>query len=420
MAVGAGLSASFGIATETTVGVPVPVTRFLEFDSTTLATKKSTAQGLGLRQGGLTKRGARRIFTGRQAGGDVNLDVTTNGFGLLLQHMLGSYTATATSVGGGLYQQVHNVGSLNGKSFTAQVVAPDTTGVLTQEAFTYPGCKVTDWELSVAAGAQAKLKVSIDALDVATPSNGFANTTLSSAAAAGVTTLSTAASIPAGAYITIDSYANAEVVQTSGVSGSGPYTVTLATATKIAHASGVAVGSATGINYGAATALQTASYNPSANLFSFSSGAIYVGGTTATTGGLFTNTGGTQVGSVHNFSLKGKNSLKTDRWQLGYTVRSEQIENDFRDYTADLEIDYTGRALYDAYAADVPLALRLNFTTPTGAALSFYAPYAQQNDGASPEVAGPDVITQKLAFELLDDGTNGALQAVYTSTDSTI
>ena len=138
MAVGAGLSASFGIATESTFGTPVAATRFYEFDSETLGMKKHTAQGLGLRQGGLGKRGARRIFTGREAGGDVNLDAPTAGLGLLLQHMLGSFTTTATSVGGGLYQQVHNLGSLNGKSFTTQVVKPDTTGVLTQEAFTYP------------------------------------------------------------------------------------------------------------------------------------------------------------------------------------------------------------------------------------------------------------------------------------------
>jgi hypothetical protein len=53
--------------------------------------------------------------------------------------------------------------------------------VLTQEAFTYPGCKVTDWEVSVAQNAQVKLKLTIDALDEATPSNGFAATTLAAA-----------------------------------------------------------------------------------------------------------------------------------------------------------------------------------------------------------------------------------------------
>jgi hypothetical protein len=356
----------------------------------------------------------------REAQGDITLDAPTTGLGLLLQHMLGSFTATATSIGGGLYQQIHNIGTLNGKSFTAQLVNPDTTGTLTQEAFTYPGCKITGWDLSVAAGAQAKLKLTIDALDEATASNGFAATTLSALASVVASSISTVASIPAGSYITLDSYANAEVVQTSGVSGAGPFTVTLATPTKIAHASGVYVGSATGVNYGAATALQTASYNSSANLLSFAYGGIYVGGTTVTTGGVYTNTGGTKVGSVRDFTLTGKNAVKADRWQLGYTTRSEQIENNYREYTASMTIDYTGRAFYDAYAAEAPLAVQLQFTTPTGAALTFYMPYGQQNDGASPEVAGADVISQKLAFEFLDDGINGAIQAVYTSTDPAV
>jgi hypothetical protein len=35
-------------------------------------------------------------------------------------------------------------------------------------------------------------------------------------------------------------------------------------------------------------------------------------------------------------------------------------------------------------------------------------------------VGGPTVLDQKITAALLDDGTNGALQAVYTSTDSTI
>lgn len=73
MAVGAGLSASLGIATETTVGTPVAVTRFIEFDSESVALKKNMTQGAGLRQGGLVARAARRVNTGRSVGGDLEL-----------------------------------------------------------------------------------------------------------------------------------------------------------------------------------------------------------------------------------------------------------------------------------------------------------------------------------------------------------
>ena len=190
MAVGSGLSSTFGIATESTVGTPVAVTRFYEFDSESLGLKRKTTQGAGLRGGGLVKRSARRQNVAREVQGDVTMGPTTTGLGLLLTHMLGSFSPTINSLGGGLYQQIHNVGVLAGKSFTTQIIKPDTTGVLAGQAFTYPGCKVTDWELSVAQGAEAKLKVNIDALDEATPTNGFTSTTLASAATASATTIS--------------------------------------------------------------------------------------------------------------------------------------------------------------------------------------------------------------------------------------
>lgn len=419
MALGAGLSATLGIATEATVGVPVAVTRFIEFDSETLTMKKHTVQGAGLRGGGLVKHAQRRLEVAREAGGDINFDVPTNGFGLVLQHMLGSFTTTPTSIGGGLYQQVHNVGPLNGKSFTTQVVKPDTSGTLTQEAFTYPGCKITDWELSCAQNAQVKLKLTIDALDEATPSNAFAPTTLSAAAAANATTISTAGAVPAGAYVVVDTGLLEEVVQVTASSGTGPYALTV-TATKIAHASGVYVGSATGVNYGAAAGLQAASYTTGASLFTFLEGSLVAGGTTSVVSSVWTNTGGSVVANVRTVSLKGKNSVKADRWGMGSAVRSEQLENNWRDYTAAVEVDYNGRAFYDAYATDAPLALVLKFVTPTGSVLQFYAPVGFEEDGSGPQVAGPDILIQKLAATILDDGVNGSLQAVYTSTDATV
>ena len=421
MAVGAGLSATLGIATESTVGTPVAVTRFIEFDKESVKLKKNTSQGMGLRGGGLVARAARRVNAAREAGGDLEFGVTTNGFGLLLQHMLGSFATTPTSVGGGLYQQVHNIGPLQGKSFTTQIVRPDTTGVLTQNAFTYPGCKITDWEVSVGTNEEVKAKLTIDALDEATPSNGFAATTLAAAVTAGATTISTTAAIPAGSYVTLDTGVLEEVVQTVGAAtGSGPYVSTLVTVAKAAHASGVYVGSTTGINYGAATALQTASYNASTTSFQFLQGTLIGGGTTATTGGVYTNTGGTPIGTVKTASVKGKNTLKTDRYQLGTNgVRAEQIENGWREYTADFDAEFYSRSLYDAYVGDSPLALQLKFAAPGGALLSFYAPAAFLDSGEV-NVDGPTVLAQKLTAAFLDDGVNGALQAVYTSTDSAL
>ena len=422
MAVGAGLSASFGIATETTPGVPVAVTRFVEFDSESIAMKKHTVQGAGLRNGARVKRSARRILTGREFNGDVQFDPTTNGFGLFLQHMLGSTPGAPTSIGGGLFRQVHNTGPLSGKSFTAQVLRPDTSGVLTQGAFTYTGCKITDWELSAKANEQLQAKFTIDALDEATPSNGFAATTLSALTTAGATSFTAVASIPAGSWVVVDTGANAEVVQTGTPSGAGPYTIPVSSAggLKVGHATGVYVGSATGVNYGAATALQTASYNATTTLFGFNNGSLIAGGTTATTGGLYTNTGGQVVANVTSVTISGKNAVDTGRFSLGSSIRSEQLDNGWAEYTADVEVEYSGRAFYDAYAADLQIDLQLTFTSPGGNVLTITAPAGFQDDGATPNVGGPDLITQKLKFTLLDDGVNGPIQAVYVSTDAAV
>ena len=419
MAVGSGLSATLGIATETTVGTPVTVTRFVEFNSESLSAKKTTVQGQGVRGGALVRRGKLRNYVARQAGGDLDFDFPTLGGGLWLQHMLGSYATTPTSLGGGIFQQIHNPGSLQGKAFTTQIVTPDTTGVLAQEAFTYPGCKVSAWELSVQQGQQLGVKLTIDALDEATPANIAANTTLSSASTVGAVSISTVASIPIGSYITIDKGQNAETVKTTNVSGAGPYVVTVPALT-YAHAIGTSVGSATGVNYGSAASLQAASYTASNTMWDFSQGVLVAGGATSVVSGVWTVTNGATVANVRSVSLKGSNPLKVDRFQMGSQIRSEQLENNFRDYTATVQVEYNSRAFYDAYAADIPIVLKLTFTAQNGAILQFFAPVAWIEDGASPDVGGPDIIIQTLNFTILDDGTNGYLQAVLTNTDAAV
>ena len=67
------------------------------------------------------------------------------------------------------------------------------------------------------------------------------STTLSSGATAGASTISTAATIAANTIIQIDTAANLEYAKVSSVSGSGPYTLTLASPLSFNHSSAVAV-----------------------------------------------------------------------------------------------------------------------------------------------------------------------------------
>lgn len=202
MAVGSGLSAQAGIVTEATPGTAVAVTRFVEFDSESMSLKRHIAQGAGLRAGGLFQRGSRRIQVAREASGDITFDVPTNGLGIWLQHMIGSFGATAVVTNGTGFKQIHNSGSLQGKTFTTQVGVPDTTG--TVNPFTYPGCKVTDWELTAAQHKQVSLKVSIDAFDeVTTTSGAFALQTASYGAATGLFSFKDAAVLTGGTVTTV-------------------------------------------------------------------------------------------------------------------------------------------------------------------------------------------------------------------------
>lgn len=342
MALGSGLSAQFGIVTETTVGTPVAVTRFVEFDSDTLALTRHIAQGVGLRASGASApRGARRILVAREAAGDVTFDVPTNGLGLFLQHMLGSFSgSTPTLISGSAYQQIHNPGSTQGKTFTAQKGAPDTTG--TVNPFTYPGCKISAWELVAAQHKQVSLKVTVDAMD--------------------------------------------EVSTTSG-----------------------------------ATALQTASYGAATGLFSFKDAAVLTGGSVTTVSGVLTATG-TAVASCRNIDIKGTNSFKNDRFFAGSQTKAENIENDYRAITGQLDLEFSTMANYNAYLADSSSVLQVNFVGGiiSGSVhnqLSFFFPLVKFEDGVTPQVSGPDILMANVPFTALDDGTNGHLQVVYVSSD---
>ena len=453
MPIGSGLATQLGIATETTFGTPVAASRFFEINTESLALRRKVVQGAGPRSSALVRRASRRVEVARDAGGDVAFDLPSNGLGLLLQHMLGSFSTTATQIASSTaYQQIHNAGSLQGKTFTAQAGDPDTTGYV--HPFTYTGCKIASWEIAAAQGGLATIKTTIDAMDEITESQLVAPTTLSSSAIATATSISTVATIPAGTYISIGSGATQEYVTTGAPTGVGPFTIPItspATGLRFAHSSGDVVGTGLAQYPSAAVKLATAVYGASTGLFSFKDARLMYGGSTSVVSGLWTNTGAlplsysaiTPLGVaapislqsstingavVRNVSLKGSNPLKNDRWGAGQQVKGEQLENNFRDYTMSLDVEFATRQFYDTYQADGQVAMVLTFQNqqaPIGTSgnyptLQFYLPACKIEDGASPDVPGPDVLIQKLNFTALDDGTNGAVQALYVSSDTTV
>lgn len=226
MAIGAGIGSSIGIAPEVTPGTIVtPTSKWIEYNSESLGMEKVSVQGQGLRGGGLFPRSSRRAVTGRNAGGDITLDLATNGLGLLFQAMMG--TSTSAVLTGTAYQQVHTPGSLNGVSLTVQKLVPEmTTGTL--KPFTYNGCKVISWTINFAKDQVPTLALTLDAWDevtttaAGTPSYSttaqvfsFLGSTLTIGGT--VTTASGLASVSGGTPVAIAGVTGGTVTGTTGI-----------------------------------------------------------------------------------------------------------------------------------------------------------------------------------------------------------
>jgi hypothetical protein len=164
MATGSGLDAQFGAKTESVVGTKVTVDRFFDFNSSDLAFDPSYIEGDGIQAGRKFKSVNQAGIARKSAGGKIEIPVLQKGFGWFWKHFIGS-TGTATQIDTGTaYKQIHTPGDLSGISFTAQIGKPEPdTG--TVKPFTYNGCKVTDWEVTMEDNANTTCSFTVDAWD---------------------------------------------------------------------------------------------------------------------------------------------------------------------------------------------------------------------------------------------------------------
>lgn len=170
MALGSGLATQWTApVTEATFGV-VPAglattTKFTALDSDGLELKKSAKQGTGIFAGKIAPRLARRFITGWDAGGPCVMDLPARGLQQWLFPMFGSYgqAATVLTQDGitGAYNSVHALGVMDGHSFAMQKGVPAVDG--TVEPFTYVGCKIPEWEISISEREIAKLNLTVEA-----------------------------------------------------------------------------------------------------------------------------------------------------------------------------------------------------------------------------------------------------------------
>lgn len=461
--IGSGLGGQFGLAEEAVVGTVQAPDHFYEFESETLGAKKKVVQAEGIRAGGLYDRGAGRYVTQRWAEGDLNINFPNKGAGLLLRHMLGSAVVSPSQVSGAAYSSVHTPGLKGGKSLSLQIGRPPLVGT-TPEPFTYPGAKITDWELSCAQSDLLKLKATFDCWDELTLATTPASPALATATVptasfftfvqgtlkqgGTVNTVTTPAPVtptqtaPATAttggtlaaatyYIKIAALnATGETVASSEQS----ITTTGATSTITANWSAVSnatqikvyVGTAAGaenkylLAAGAATTLTITS------LTSALTGTPLVTATAVSTT-VTSVTGGTTLGYIRSIKFGGKSGLKTDNYFLGSgTTKGEQNQNAYNALTGSIDLEFGSRALYDLYRSDAPVTLELSFvganipTTSTPYSLDIVLPQVWIEDGISPNVAGPDVLMMTAPLTATSNDTDPVVQITYTSSDTAL
>lgn len=167
MTTGTGLDAQIGFGQESVVGTAVTPTRFVEFDSESLKLDVTWQEPKGLRTGIKAKRVSRVRQARKSVSGDVSMDLPTLGAGMLVRNCLGSTTATTTLISGSAYKQIHVPGDYRGLGLTVQVGRPEPASG-TVKPFTYSGCKVTKWELSIKDNDTPSLKISFDGRNEAT------------------------------------------------------------------------------------------------------------------------------------------------------------------------------------------------------------------------------------------------------------
>ncbi|WP_426404218.1 phage tail tube protein [Streptomyces sp. R-07] len=163
MAIGSGLGAQIGIASEVTYGTFVAPTRFIEFTKESLVLKKTTAQSSGIAAGRLMALSSRRVVTQKEVSGSLELEVTNKGMGVLLQALMGTTVTPVQQAVTTAYLQTHTLADTWGKSLTIQKGVPLTTGTVTDK--TMLGCKVTSAEFSCEVGGMLTSSFEFDGKD---------------------------------------------------------------------------------------------------------------------------------------------------------------------------------------------------------------------------------------------------------------
>ncbi len=161
------MDCSIGLAAESSYGVGVTPTKFAEFTGESLDWNPTFIQSKGLRVGSRVSRASRRALGKQQAGGDIELEVPSKGFGVYLLAALGAVVTTQRGATG-VYQQNHTLATTDPvSSFTIQKGIPPLGGGALL-AHTFRGCVLDELEIEFGNSDFVTAKTSWNAKDVDT------------------------------------------------------------------------------------------------------------------------------------------------------------------------------------------------------------------------------------------------------------
>lgn len=159
-----------------------------------------------------------------------------------------------------------------------------------------------------------------------------------------------------------------------------------------------------------AQSLAAASYATAQEILNFTGGVLNVAGAAV---------------DVRDVSIKGTTGQKTDRYFIrANTLKKEPVIASMVEISGSVTMDFTDLTAYNRFVNGTLASLDVTWTGATALEGAIFpsCKVTLNNvrfDGDTPNVSGPDVLTQTLNFKALYDGSTGPITIDYTTLDAT-
>lgn len=384
MGIGSGLGKYIGYAIESTAGTPVTPTVTLPFIDESLTRDQPRIEAKGIIAGRRFLDAAHWTGGNIDPNGDVNMELYSQGIGVILRAMFGAVSSTSGPTSG-IYTHTWT---------SAGQPLPVTvqTGVPAINETVYPttlaGMMMASWEIAAAAGEYVTLGTTWSGMKAIHYR----------AVTDGVTTNGSANITSATASWVFDDIGK----PISGTGIPAGTTILSVTSSTAAVLSANASASGTGVTFTIGVPLASTAYPATLKPFAFHEASVSVAGSAA---------------NVKKLTLSGANGLATDRYFLGSKERKVPLEGDLHEVTGELEGEFEDRIQYLRFVNETQVALVSQFVHASGESLKFTSNI--RLDGSTPGDNGRGIVPQTVPFKAIGSTDAAALAVEWKTTDST-